>query len=129
MCSLLHKPHLFIQIQHRFILNNLINLRMAYVRPKHVLFIYPFHPPTNGLLINLVKSFKFTLKHTIISLPRVSVFNDLTKVIFMLKHSAKLRRYIYIYIYIYKLGHVAACRRVACVLYTTHMPLYNMLQH
>ena len=32
-----------------------------------------------------------------------------TKVIFMLKHSVKLRRYIYI------LGDVAACRRAACV--------------
>ena len=34
----------------------------------------------------------------------------LTKVIFMLKHSTKLRRYIYI------LGDVSACRRPACVL-------------
>ena len=34
----------------------------------------------------------------------------LTKVIFMLKHSVKLHRFIYI------LGDVAACRRAACVL-------------
>ena len=46
-----------------------------------------------------------------------------TKVIFMLKQSVKLRRYIYIYI----LGDVTACRRAACVLCavcTTHMLLY-----
>ena len=34
------------------------------------------HTPANALLINLVKSFKFTLKYTIISLLHVSVFND-----------------------------------------------------
>jgi len=34
------------------------------------------HTPTNALSINLVKSFKFTLKYTIISLLHVSVFND-----------------------------------------------------
>ena len=34
------------------------------------------HTPTNALFINLVKSFKFTLKYTIISLLHVSVFND-----------------------------------------------------
>jgi len=38
--------------------------------------IYTVHPPTNALFINLVKSFKFTLKYTIISLLHVSVFND-----------------------------------------------------
>jgi len=38
----------------------------------------------------------------------------LTKIIFMLKHSKKLPRYVYIYIYIF--GDVAACRRAACVL-------------
>jgi len=31
---------------------------------------------TNALFINLVRSFKFTLKYTIISLLHVSVFND-----------------------------------------------------
>jgi len=64
--------------------------------------IYVVHSPTNALFINLVKSFKFTLKYTIISLLHVSVFNDhhqgalsvVTKVIFMLKHSVKLRRFI-----------------------------------
>jgi len=40
------------------------------------LFVYPVHSPTNTLFINLVKSFKFTLKYTIISLLHVSVFND-----------------------------------------------------
>jgi len=38
--------------------------------------IYVVHLPTNALFINLVKSFKFTLKYTIISLLHVSVFND-----------------------------------------------------
>jgi hypothetical protein len=38
--------------------------------------IYVLHSPTNALFIKLVKSFKFTLKYTIISLLRVSVFND-----------------------------------------------------
>jgi len=38
--------------------------------------IYVVHSPTNTLFINLVKSFKFTLKYTIISLLHVSVFND-----------------------------------------------------
>ena len=38
--------------------------------------IYVVHSPTNALFINLVKSFKFTLKYTTISLLHVSVFND-----------------------------------------------------
>jgi len=38
--------------------------------------IYAVPSPTNALLINLVKSFKFTLKYTIISLLHASVFND-----------------------------------------------------
>ena len=38
--------------------------------------IYAVHTPTNALFINLVKSSKFTLKYTIISLLHVSVFND-----------------------------------------------------
>jgi len=38
--------------------------------------IYVVHTPTNALFINLVKSFKFTLKYTIISLLHVSVFID-----------------------------------------------------
>jgi len=38
--------------------------------------IYAVHTPTNALFINLVKSFKFALKCTIISLLHVSVFND-----------------------------------------------------
>ena len=66
--------------------------------------MYIVYTPTNALFINLVKSFKFTLKYTIILLLHVSVFNDhhirelylyLTKVIFVLKHSVKLRHYIY----------------------------------
>jgi len=38
--------------------------------------IYVVHTPTNALFINLVKSCKFKLKCTIISLLHVSVFND-----------------------------------------------------
>ena len=38
--------------------------------------IYAVHTPTNALFIKLVKSFKFTLKYTIISLLHVSVSND-----------------------------------------------------
>ena len=38
--------------------------------------IYVFHSPTNSLFINVVKSLKFTLKYTIISLLHVSIFND-----------------------------------------------------
>ena len=38
--------------------------------------IYVVHSPTNALFINLVKSFKFMLKYTIISLLHVPVFND-----------------------------------------------------
>ena len=37
---------------------------------------YVVHSPTNSLFINLVKSFKFTLKYTMISLLHVSVFKD-----------------------------------------------------
>jgi len=75
------------------------------------------HSPTNALFINLVKSFKFTLKYTIISLLHVSVFND--------HHQGALSVPNYSYIYVetlgkittlYKLGDVAAYRRAACVL-------------
>ena len=38
--------------------------------------IYVVHSPTKALFINLLESFKFTLKYTIISLLHVSVFND-----------------------------------------------------
>ena len=38
--------------------------------------IYVVHSPTNAVHINFVKSFKFTLKSTIISLLHASVFND-----------------------------------------------------
>jgi len=37
---------------------------------------YIVNTPTNALFINVVKSFKFALKYTIISLLQVSVFND-----------------------------------------------------
>jgi len=38
--------------------------------------IHVVHLQANALFINLVKSFKFTLKYTIISLLHVSAFND-----------------------------------------------------
>jgi len=38
--------------------------------------MYVVQSPTYALFINLVKSSKFTFKYTIISLLRVSVFND-----------------------------------------------------
>jgi hypothetical protein len=54
---------------------------------------------------------------------------NLAKVIFMLKHSVKLRRYLL-------RGCVAACRGMACVLcavqnaqHTTHTPFNDMLPH
>ena len=55
---------------------------------------YVVHSPTNALFINLVKSFKFTLKYTIISLLHVSVFND---------------HHIYIYIYIKRRNFTECC--------------------
>ena len=60
--------------------------------------IYVVYTPTNALFMNLVKSIKFTLKYTIISLLHVSVFND--------HHQGDLsvpnESYIYKYICIYK---------------------------
>jgi len=38
--------------------------------------IYVVHTPTSTLFINLVKSLKFRLKYTVMSLLHVSVFND-----------------------------------------------------
>ena len=78
---------------------------------------YVVHSPTNALFINLVKSFKFMLKYTIISLLHVSVFND--------HHQGALSVPNCSYIYVKTLGKitslcifgdVAACRRAACVL-------------
>jgi len=75
------------------------------------------HSPTNALFINLVKSFKFTLKYKIISLLHVSVFND--------HHlgacTAPGQSYIYVktlgkIMSLCVLGDVAPCRRAACVL-------------
>jgi len=37
---------------------------------------YIVYTPTNALFINVVKSFKFTLKYKIISLLHVSILND-----------------------------------------------------
>jgi len=79
--------------------------------------IYVVHTPTNALFINLVKSFKFALKHTIILLLHVSVYND--------HHQGALSVPYWSYIYVkilgkimsfYKLVDVAACCGAACVL-------------
>ena len=60
----------------------------------------------NSVFVSLVKSIKFTLKYTIIS-PYMfrslmaiiwELYLYVTKVIFMLKHSIRLRRYMYVYI-------------------------------
>jgi len=76
--------------------------------------IYPIQSPTNALFISLVKSFKFTLKYTIISLLHVSVFND--------HHQGALSVPKQSYIYVktlgkitalYKLGDVVTCRTAA----------------
>ena len=47
---------------------------------------------------------------------------NLAKVIFMLKHSVKLGRYLLC-------GCVAACHGMACVLHATHTPYHEMLPH
>jgi hypothetical protein len=47
---------------------------------------------------------------------------NLAKVIFMLKYSVKLRRYLLG-------GCVAACHGIGCVLYATHIPFHDMLPH
>ena len=51
------------------------------------------HSPTNALLINLVKSFKVTLKYTIMSLLHVSAFNDHHQV------ALSVSNYSYIYVF------------------------------
>ena len=90
------------------------------------------HPPKNALFINLVSSFKFTLKYTTISLLHVSVFNG--------HHQGALSVPNYSYIYVktlgkitslYKLGDVAASRRAACVLCVLHCTAHktHMLPH
>jgi len=61
---------------------------------------YVVHSPTNALFINLVKSFKFTLKYTIMSLLRVSVFND--------HHQGALSVPNYSYIYVKTLGKITS---------------------
>ena len=48
----------------------------AYETTQRLHADYPVHAPTNAIFINVVKSFKFTLKYTIISPLHVSVFND-----------------------------------------------------
>jgi hypothetical protein len=47
---------------------------------------------------------------------------SLAKVIFILKHSVKLRRYLL-------RGCVAACHGMACELHAIHTPFHDMLSH
>ena len=47
---------------------------------------------------------------------------SLAEVIFMLKHSVKLRRYLLC-------GCMAACHGMACMLQATHTPFLTMLPH
>jgi len=93
--------------------------------------VYVVHSPTNAPFISLVKSFKFTLKYTIISLLHVSVFSD--------HHQGALSVPNWTYIYVktlgkitslYMLGDVAASRRaqntcVALQLAATSSNKYN----
>jgi len=69
--------------------------------------IYPVHSPTNTLFINLVKSFKFTLQYTMVSLLHVLAFNGHHE------RALSVPNQSYIYVMSYKLGDVAACRRAA----------------
>ena len=86
-------------------------------KTKQIIKIDAVHKPTNALFISSVKSFKFSLKYTIISLLHVSVLND--------NHQGDISVYNQNYIYdktlckitsLYILGDVVACRRAACVL-------------
>jgi cytochrome c oxidase subunit IV len=64
--------------------------------------IYRVHSPTNALFIKFENALKFTLKFTLSLLLHVSVYDhhqgslrwSLAKVIFMLKLSTKLHRYL-----------------------------------
>jgi len=69
---------------------------------------YAVHSPTNALFINLVKSSKFTLKYTIISLLHVSVFND--------HHQGALSVPDWSHIYVKTLGKITS----HSVLHTAH---------
>ena len=54
-----------------------INMHFLFFYRRTIRFeIYVVHSPTIALFIDLVKSSKFTLKYTIISLLHVLVFND-----------------------------------------------------
>jgi len=67
---------------------------------------YIVHSPTNALLINFVKSLKFILKYTIISLLHVLVFND--------HHQGDLSVPNYGCIFVKTACHRAACRSTTC---------------
>ena len=77
--------------------------------------IYVVHTPTNALFINLVNSFKFTLKYTIISLLYIYIY------IYIYIHVCS-------YIYVKTLGKITSFYILGDV-HTTHMPLYDMLPH
>ena len=96
------------------------------------------HSPTNALFyFHFKKRLKFILKYKQISLLHVSVFDhhqgafalNLAKVIFILQHSVKLRRYLLC-------SCMTACHGMACVLYAVQnstrvafCTAYNILQH
>ena len=61
---------------------------------------YAVHSETNALFINLVKSFKFTLKYTIILFLHVSIFND--------HHQGALSVPDYSYIYVKTVGKITS---------------------
>ena len=60
----------------RFLFRTRRDIHIHFYRCTIHFEIYVVHTPTDALFINLVKSFKFALKYTIISLLHVSVFND-----------------------------------------------------
>ena len=75
--------------------------------------IYAVHTPTNALIINLVKSFKFPSKYKIISLLRVSVFNDHNKRALSVPNWS--------YIYVKTLGKITSL----CI----YIYIYNIQRH
>jgi len=69
--------------------------------------VYVVHTPTNALFIILIKSFKFTLNYTIISLLYVLVFND--------HHQGALSVPNLSYIYVKTLGKITSLYKLGDV--------------
>ena len=112
---------------------------MLIARKKQInfLFLYVVHSPTNALFINLVKSSKLTLKCTIVSLLHVLVLMIIirelhlyvTKVIFMLKHSVKLRRYIYLVLWQHAVERHVCCVQCRVRLLKTNATIWFNMSH